>query len=272
MTISVFSLIKNEVSFIGFGIMSLLPYVDELVYGDGNSTDGTIELIEYIKSKYDPDNKIKLFKDFDFKDFKEDYVKKFNEIMSKCSGDYLWYCHPDMIVDSPGRLLDRETWKAKAFSVGMRSFAGENMELEIVKGRTPTWKTIMKNDFGLHYWGNYGDDHEDMYFKAITGDEHIVHKNMRFYPFRVEDSGIRLNHFCECKPMDRRKQKMETVIKTITGVTDELKIKDVVENHPRVTLDGKEKAFGVFEFKDRQDPLPVVFEKHREEFNLVLGK
>ncbi len=33
--------------------MSILPCVDEVVYFDGGSTDGTLELLAHIKTKYD---------------------------------------------------------------------------------------------------------------------------------------------------------------------------------------------------------------------------
>lgn len=272
MTVSVFSLIKNESAFIGYGLMSILDYVDEVVYFDGNSTDGTLALLDHIKTKYDTKNKIRVYLDKDFKDFKDAYVKKFNECMKECRGDYLWYLHPDMVLTSYGSLPERDKWTAKAFSVNMRSFAGESMEYEIVQGRTRTWKTIMRNAFGLHYYGAYGAQNEDMYFRAITGESHELYENMRLYPYRVEDSGIKLWHFCECKPLNRRKEKMDRVIRTVSGIKDEAEIEKILLSHPRVNLDGKEKSFGVFEFAERKDPLPEVFQKYKPEFDEVLGK
>ncbi len=272
MNLSVFSIIKNESQFIGYGVMSLLPYVDEIVYADGNSTDGTLELLDYIKSKYDPEGKIKVFKGMDCADFKEDYVRLFNELMEKCDGRYLWYSHPDMILTEPGKLADRGKWDFKAAYVNMRSFAGEDMDMEIVKGRTDKWKTIMKNDFGLHYWGYYGDPHEDMYFKHITGSEHKVNKDMRRYPFAVEDSGIKVWHMCECKPRKRREQKMETVLKTIYNVPDGKSMFDTVMNHPRVHLQDQNSYLGEFKFEPRKDDLPEVFHRYKDEFNEILGR
>src|SRR3990167_2412501 len=275
MSVSVFALIKNESQFIGYSVMSLLPYVDEFCYGDGNSTDGTLELLDYIKKKYDPENKIKVFRDFDFSDFKDDYVKKFNEIMNKANGGYKFYCHPDMILTDPGQLVNREKWKDFAYFVYMRSFAGEDMDLEIIKGRTNKWKTIMKNGFGLHYWGYYGDQNEDMYFKAITGDTHRVYQDMRQYPFQVGDSGVKISHFCECKPRARREEKMKTVFKTVGLMkTDDSEIHefDLVSSHPRVHLQNHSGPWGSFEFTPRKDALPDVFEKHKQEFDEVLGR
>lgn len=271
MKVSAWCIVKNEAQFIGYGLMSILPYVDEVVYFDGNSTDGTLKLLDYIKGKYDTENKIKVFLDKDFKDFKDDYVKTCNDCMKACTGDYLWFMHPDMILVDPGRLAERKNWASKAYWVNLRSFAGEDMEFEIAKGRTDKWKTIMKNGLGLHYWGNYGHAHEDMYFGHITGREHIVHHNMRLYPFRVENSEVKLWHMCECKPRKRREEKMGNVLRTVYDLNDEGHIKEVMINHPRVHLQSQDSAYGNFKFVPRKDPLPEVFSKYKEEFEKVLN-
>jgi len=268
-TVSAFSVIKNEQDFIGHGAMSLLPHVDEIVYFD-SSTDGTLRLLDYIKEKYDPSGKIKIFKNRDFTDFKENYVKTFNECMKECSGSYLLYAHPDMILTKPGILANREQMSGLAYYVNMRSFAGEDLKTEITKGRTNKWKTIMRNGFGLKYWGCYGDPNEDMYFTAITGNQHNVYKDMRQYPFIVEDSGIHLEHFCESKPRKRREQKMETVFKTVFNINDKGSLFDLVMNHPRVHLESQNSQFGEFEFAPRKDELPEVFSKYKDEFEAVL--
>ncbi len=264
--ISAFSIVKNEAQFIGYGVMSLLPHVPEIVYADGDSTDGTLELLDYIKRKY-AGERLRVLRGMDCKDLKADYQRVFNELMKQCKGDYLWYCHPDMILVDPGEIgtigRDQSKW---AYSVNLRNFAGDDIGWEIAKGRAKKWKTIMKNDFGLHYWGNYGDGHEDMYFSEITGDEHVVYQDMKEYPFHVWDSGVELWHLCECKPKKRREEKMQRVFET-AGVKD---LGDVLARHPRVTLESGKTQWGDFEFVPREDPLPEVFEKYREEFNEVL--
>ena len=280
MTISAFSLVKNERQFIGYGAMSILPHVDEVVYFDGNSTDGTLELLEYIQKDLDPEHKITVHKDRDIRDFRDDYVRVFNDCMKACRGEYLWYVHPDMIITEPGRLSDREKWAAKAYWVNMRSFAGEDMALEITKGRTDKWKTIMKNDFGLEYWGWYGADNEDMYFREITGQERVVHGNMRLYPFRVEDSGIRIQHMCECKPRKRREEKMENIFRTNISISggagrtmpEDIYLNDALANHPRVHLQTMNSIWGDFRFEPRKDPPPEVFQRYKEEFDKVLAR
>lgn len=277
--ISVFSIVKNEAQFIGYGLMSLLPWVDEVVYADGNSTDGTLELLEYIQEKYDLEKKVRVVRGADCANLKEDYVRLFNDLMKECGGDYLWYCHPDMILTDPGILRMREQMKAFAYFVNMRSFAGEDLDLEITKGRTSKWKTIMANKFNLHYWGYYGHSDEDMYFGDITGNAHKVHQDMKLYPYEVEDSGIRINHYCECKPRKRREEKMDNVLRT-NGILrplgptldDETHRFDVVMNHPRVHLQSSKGPFGEFVFETRKEPLPEVFNRYKEEFDSILGR
>lgn len=257
--------------------MSLLPHVDEIVYADGNSTDGTLKLLEYIQKTYAGD-KLRILRGWDCENLTTDYVRLFNATMKECKGDYLLYSHPDMLLTKPGKLssLSSATW---AYYVNMRSFAGEDLEMEIVKGRTNKWKTLMKNDFGLHYWGVYGDTHEDMYFKDITGDEHKVYKDMGRYPFPVEDSGVEMWHFCECKPRKRREEKMLNILEA-TGVLEKptlgktmpygARVFDVIANHPRIHLRNQKGIYGEFEFVERKDALPEVFAKYKEEFEEVL--
>jgi hypothetical protein len=273
MTLSAWSVIKNESQFIGYGVMSILPYVDEIVYFDGGSTDGTLSLLDYIKDQYDKENKIKVFKDNDFKDFKQDYVRVFDECLKTCKGDYVLYVHPDMILVEPGNLgnLDKNVL---AYTVGMRSFAGEDMDLEITKGRTDKWKTIMRNKFGLHYHGWYGAVDEDMYFDFQP--HRLLPPNE--YPFKVEDSGAKFWHFCECKPRKRREEKMFRVVTTSGPLADhgrttkaDVHVWDTIMNHPRVHLQTQTGPFGAFAFEPRTDPLPDVFARYKEEFDRVLG-
>lgn len=271
MKLSAFSIVKNEAQFIGYGAMSILPYVDQIVYADGNSTDGTLEILEHIKKAYAGD-KLKILRGWDFKDFKEDYVRLFNDLMKQCAGEYLWYCHPDMILREPGRIADIGKDGALAYYLNMRSFGGEDLDLEITKGRTDKWKTIMKNTLGLHYWGHYGDANEDMYFREITGDEHIVRPRMDDYPFQVKDLGAHVEHYCECKPRKRREEKMETVLRTVGGITNAVAIKDVLANHPRIHLQTQRTPWGDFEFQPRADVLPDIFAKYKDEFAAVLGR
>lgn len=268
MSTTAFSIVKDEAQFIGYSVMSILEHIDEIVYADGNSTDGTLELLEYIKATYDKDNKIKVLKGWDCANLTDDYTRLFNDLLKECRGDYKWFLHPDMIVTTPQNItnisMDR---RALAYFVNVRSFAGDG-RTEITKGRTSRWKSIMKDDFGLHYWGTYGHLHEDMYFDF---QEHKVRLDMRSYPFEVRDSQIHLEHFCECKPRKRREEKMEKIARYGFGVTNDLAVEDLITNHPRVHLQSQDGNYGLFKFEPRKDDLPAVFAKYKAEFDEVIA-
>lgn len=268
-SLGAFTIIKNEAHWVGFCLMACRPFVNEFVYFDGNSTDGTVELLKYIKKKYKI--RIRLFEGMDPKDLQEDYVRIFNECLKQVKSDYAMFLHPDMVsVDSFPDLSDQEL----AYFVTMRSFAGEPGKTlyEIMEGRKSRWKSIMRNDLGLHYYGHYGAAEEDMYFQEITGPEHCLFDNFAMYPYRIQDSGIRLNHYSDVRPLERRMNRMATCLTNQRkGMSREEALKLAAE-HPRVSFRNSE-IFGKFEFREpTAEAYPAVFLRHAEEFAKVVGK
>lgn len=232
MSITAFTILKNEIDYIGYSIMSILDYVDELVYADGGSTDGTIELIEHIKKKYDKDNKIKLFKNKDCKDLKKDYTRLFNWVLKQCTSDYVMFWHADMIMTNPKAFKNIKEPTIRYF-INMVSFVkGGNKYFS--SGRANRWHTIYKNDYGLHQYGDYGSVHEDFYFRDITGDEHIICDLNPNLSYETQDSRLKAYHFCESKDYNRRVDKMVKSLVNCNWIKDEA-IK-VAKIHPRVTL------------------------------------
>ena len=265
MKLSCFIIIKNEAEYVGYCIMSILPYIDEFVFCDGNSTDGTIEIIEYIKKKYDKDNKIKLFKNKDCKDLRDDYVKLFNWTLKQCSGDYVWFLHPDMIVVNP-EIIRQELEKEEAirYSIKMVSFAGDHKHIW-TEGRTDTWATIFANKHGLHYWGWYGDANEDLYFRDITGSEHILYKTIPYLSYEIVNTKITAYHYCDTKPYKRRLGRMRNVLNNYVNINKDL-VNQIALSHPRVTLqkgvvDGRK-----FEIEKFRLSEPKIFGQYKEEF------
>ena len=257
------SIIKNEAEYIGYSIMSVLDYVDELVYFDGNSTDGTIEIIEYIQKKYDKDKKIKLFKNKDFSNFKEDYVRLNNDCLKACSGDYIWFLHPDMTCLNPEVIKQNICGKYIRYNVKVDSIGGEKRDKLFTKGRLFRWQTIYKNDFGLHYYGYYGTPEEDFYFKDITGDDHSIYDFSNPKPYTIKDTNIKINHYCETKPYDRRLDKMIKVFGISNPQLTQEEVLEHIKEHPRVTLKG-----GIFrgvKFEVIDNPKQAdIFEKYKE--------
>ena len=271
MKISVYSPVINEVDFIGYSIMAVLPYIHEILYGLATSNDGTTELIRYIKDKYDKDGKIKLFEtnseiDFDFDPLNmAAYNASYNYLIERATGDAVWFLHPDMIVTNPESIL-KVPEGPLAWWTNIKSFA-RDASTEIVVGRTSRWKNIQAKDFGAHYYGGYGSQNEDVYFRDITGDAYVHHGDkFELYPYEVADSGIHVNHYCEVKSYPRRLEKMKRCLRTLLPNADEKTIEEMAVHHPRVTLESSGSRFGKFEFAPSKDPIPPIFDQYRDEF------
>jgi glycosyltransferase involved in cell wall biosynthesis len=259
LTVTAFSILKNEVDWIGYSIMSILEYIDEIVYTDGNSTDGTIELIEHIKKEYDHKNKIKLFKNQDCKNLKKDYTRLFNWVLKQCTSDYVMFWHADMIMINPQAL--KNVKDAIRYNVNMKSFVSDKKRY-FSKGRVKDWAIIYKNDYGLHQYGDYGSTHEDFYFRDITGDEHIIHFVNPNINYEIKDSGIKVHHYCETKDFNRRLDKMIKSIKNINPRLSNEEVVSMAKSHPRVTLkNGKFEGID-FEIKPYKGSQPEVFKKY----------
>lgn len=238
MSIGTFTIIKNEAPWIAAHLLRIIPYVDECVLFDGNSTDGTVEIIESIRDYEENGHKIRLVKGKDPKDLKDDYVRVFNECLRSVQSDLAWFLHPDMNVQNPEQILLIKDSPAIAISTYMRSFGGEpGGPLHEIHGRATEWKNIyrLRNpDLGAHYHGHYGAWNEDVYFSAITGDDHALYADHSRYPYDVVKSGLDVLHFSDVRPLARRIERMNVCLENQNKPTE--KIADIAANHPRVTL------------------------------------
>lgn len=269
MKISVIAPVKNEVDFIGYSIMAILPYIHEIIYAvSPASDDGTIPLLEYIQTNYAPGKLRYLCNDkyeFNPHDLKA-YNQAFNDCIQATSGDAVWFLHPDMVVTNPEAISAVQEGPLAWFT-NITSYAGD-MQTRITQGRATKWKNIALKQFGLHYYGGYGSVNEDFYFKDITGKAY-KHWGEAFeeYPYEVADSGIQVNHYCELKSYKRRFEKMKLCLRTQFPNWDDKRIEEVAMNHPRVTLECVGNRFGTFVFKETGESAPEIFTKHRAEFD-----
>ncbi len=237
-TVGTFTLIKNEIRFIQAHLRSWLPHVDEMVFFDGNSTDGTLEILR----RYARGGRVKLFEDKDPKNLTDDYVRLFNECLRSLSTNYAIFAHPDMILADPGNI--RQLGDSVAYTMGIRSFAGDpdGQLYEIIEGRGRRWKNIyrLRNpDLGCHYHGAYGSIDEDCYFTQITGDEHramwgVDGMDFAAFPYCIKDSGINCLHYSDVRPIERRIDRMVKCLVNQGWTAD--KARTEAENHPRVTF------------------------------------
>src|SRR6185369_7140662 len=171
---------------------------------------------------------------------REDYVKTFDACLQTLSTDFAFFAHPDMVLDDPGNI--GFLGDAHAYYCNMRSFGGEpDGPLFEIVGRGEKWKNIMrlrKPNLGLHYWGFYGHRDEDMYFSKITGNTHLraldgnVIEHLDWYPYAVKDSGIKILHYSDVRPYERRFSRM--VKCHLNNNFTQAEAEDIAAKHPRV--------------------------------------
>ena len=235
MTIGSFCLIKNEIQFIKAHIDAWIRHLDCMVFFDGNSTDGTLEILRVYARKY---SKIILVENKDPKDLTADYVRLSDEAMRSCTSDLVIFLHPDFFPENPKAL---KTLPADmiAGTFNIRSFAGEpGGPIYEILGRGTRWKDIYRlhnPDLGAHYYGYYGAQNEDVYFSEITGNAH-EHYGQDFskYPYPVFDSTLVINHYSDVRPYARRLERMERCLINQGHSPDVAKV--MAPKHPRVSL------------------------------------
>lgn len=233
-----FCLIKNEKIFIKAHLKSWLPHLEQMVFYDGNSTDGTLEIIKEAQ-KGEFGNKIKLYENKDCKDLTADYEKLSNECMWCLDTDFAVFLHPDMFLDNR-EVLKEMPKDGIAGTINIRSFAGEpDGQIYEIKGRGDKWKNIyrLRNpNLGAHYFGSYGAANEDTYFSKITGNSH-EHFGQSFfnYPYKIFDSGLNVLHYSDVRTRERR---LDRMIKCLVnqGYTPEA-AKLAAPRHPRVSFE-----------------------------------
>jgi glycosyltransferase involved in cell wall biosynthesis len=251
MTIGSFILVKNENFWIGPHLANWLPHLDQMVFADGGSTDGTLETILSFASKHPHGHKIVVYND-DPRDLRGDYVRAFNAALGKVTADWAFFLHPDQIAENPEAV--RNLSEGVAYSTHMRSFAGEpGGPLYEIKGRGGSWKNIHRTNLDLVYHGHYGAANEDVYPTAIVGKsrEHFGADFSR-YPYEVKDSGLKLLHFSDVRPFARRYSRMIACLENQKRRPEDCPV--LAGIHPRVTLKSGEFAGSRFDFIPAEYP------------------
>jgi len=239
-----FCLIKNEKIWIREHLRSWLPILDQMVFYDGGSTDGTLEILEDTKARHELGHKLKIVKGKDPINLQDDYTRLSNECMWALDTDMAMFVHPDMLYESGKIDLPRG---CVAATMDIKSYAGnpDGNIFEIV-GRGTKWKNIyrLRNpDLGAHYYGHYGAWNEDTYFSEITGNEHRFYdNNFELYPYHVDNSGLVVRHYSDVRPYERR---LDRMVKCLLNQGVKENVEEIAKNHPRVTL----KSGNGFDFK-----------------------
>lgn len=229
------TIIKNEEQFIKSHVEAWLPYLDFMLFYDGGSTDGTLEILRRFAVST---IKVKVVEDKDPRNLAEDYTRISNECLRANPCDMVIFLHPDMLPIN-GEALRTIPDDAIAASMDMRSFAGEpDGDIYEIQGRGQKWKNIyrLRNpDLGAHYFGAYGAQNEDTYFSEITGNAHEHYgQDMARYPYPVFDTGLIVNHYSDVRPYARR---LDRMIKCLVNQgLDQSEAERIAPNHPRVSL------------------------------------
>lgn len=271
MKVAAIAPVLNEVDFIGYSIMAALPGIDSLHYGiDAKSSDGTFELVKMLSETAGKD-KVFWYRGYDF-DIDPMNMNQYNGAFNVLIGaalttkpDAIIFLHPDMIITNPEKMLELNG-DAVAWFTHMKSFTEDGKVIS--KGRADKWKNMHCPRFGLRYYGGYGSQNEDFYHKEITGTSY-KHYGSEFskYPFRVQDSGLLINHYCEAKDYKRRLEKMKLCLRTLYPTFSDERINELAVQHPRVTLEKSSKEFGSFEFSESREEVPAVFAKYKSTFD-----
>lgn len=243
MRIGSFTLVRNEMQFLKAHIEAWLPYLDQMSFYNGDSTDGATELLaEYAKKS----PKI-IVVNRPRKNLEEDYVWCNNDALHRLTTDLAIYIHPDMF---PVNIAPVKGDNAKylpeniiAGTIGITSYAGEpgGKLYKIVEGRGNKWKNIYRlnnPNLGAHYHGFYGAANEDVYFSEITGSQHFFYnQNFERYEYPVFHTNLEVAHYSDVRPYEFRLDRMIKSLKHQNYSDEGIKL---AHTHPRVSLkDGK---------------------------------
>jgi glycosyltransferase involved in cell wall biosynthesis len=154
MLLSAITMVKNEEEFVGYTIMSMYQYVDEIIVVDGGSNDATAAIVQHIIKEHDPEKKITFWEDLRPKN---ELIHTRNDMLAKCKGEWILRLEGDEVYNDENarkvrKYLEKGKIKNTSLSIGWPYYFFVNDIKTIVPvGEDHTFATIMiKNANGIH--------------------------------------------------------------------------------------------------------------------------
>lgn len=146
-------MVKDEEEYVGYALMSVLPWVDEVIVVEGGSSDGTLAILEEIQRNHDPENKVEIVVDTRPKNR---LIEVRSEMVARCTGEWILRLEGDEVYDDKtirevSKIL-REPQADEVLSAGWPYwFYVDDLQTIVRIGEPHTLATIaVRNIQGLH--------------------------------------------------------------------------------------------------------------------------
>ncbi len=226
--LSAITMVKNEEEFVGYSLMSMYEYVDEIMVVDGGSMDGTVDIIRYIIKNFDKDKKIQFWEDLRPKN---ELIYTRNDMVARCKGKWILRLEGDEVYSDENAKKVRDSIKNRRIKENVLSmgwpyyFFVNDINTIVPVGENHTFATIMiRNVEGVHAAHHKRGGNETFYdegwFDKYGREVSIWHPNDNPTQ-RIID--IAIHHYAGLKASTRHKDYL-------------LRCKKVVfkEGHPEV--------------------------------------
>lgn len=219
MLISAIVMVKNEEEYVGYSIMSMYDYVEEILVVDGGSTDGTVGIINEIINRYDKDKKIIFWEDLRPK---KELIHVRTDMIKKCRGKWILRLEGDEVYSDFNakqlrKFVEKDLKDSKAKSIGWPyHFFVENLNIRVPIGEPHTLATIMiKNEEGMHADHHYRDGKTETFYDEGWFDKDNKEVSI-WHPYDNQtliNRNIAIHHYAFFKSTTRHNEYVERCLK-----------------------------------------------------------